>query len=80
MLVQLDTYELKEQEHVDTLYGIYQSNMSNCLSQAKENKKSNQEINDTCIDTLNSSIVANWLKDYGYGYLLEDRLVVNPNE
>jgi hypothetical protein len=54
--------------------------MSNCLSQAKENKKSNQEINDTCIDTLNSSIVANWLKDYGYGYLLEDRLVVNPNE
>jgi hypothetical protein len=75
--IQEETYKLQKEEHIDTLYGIYQSNMSNCLSQARENKKSNQEINETCIKELNGSIVAEWLKEYGFDYLLEKKLSVD---
>ena len=74
--IQLSTYTMQTEQHVDNLYGIYQSNMSACLSKAEEDKKTAEEINTTCIKELNNSIVAQWLASYGYSELLQKNLPV----
>ena len=74
--VQQDTYKIREEEHIDNLYGIYQSNLSGCMAKAEEEKKDNAYINEVCVNEINNSIVADWLIEYGYEELLQEPLPV----
>lgn len=63
---------IEQEKHIDNLYSIYQENMSICKKNASEQGKSNDYIKENCVNVINDSIIANWLKDRGYGNLIKE--------
>ncbi len=63
---------IEQEKHIDNLFSIYQENMSICKKNATEQGKNNDYIKENCINVINDSIIANWLKDRGYGNLIKE--------
>ncbi len=63
---------IEQEKHIDNLYSIYQENMSVCKKNATEQGKNESYIKENCVNVINNSIIANWLKDRGYGNLIKE--------
>lgn len=62
---------IEEQKHIDNLYTIYQENMSGCKKEALAQNKKDDYIKENCINVINESIIAKWLKEWGYNDLIK---------
>ena len=62
--------KMQTQTHVDALYSTYQANVQSCEASAREAEKDENFIKENCIKPINESPIAEWLKEWGYGYLL----------
>ena len=62
---------IEQEKHIDYLYTVYQDNMSGCKKNASDQGKDEKYIKEKCVDVINNSIIANWLKDRGYSDLIK---------
>ena len=72
LAIEEKSLSIEEEKHIDNLYSIYQENMNICKQNALEQKKDNEYIKENCINVINNSIIANWLKERGYGDLIKE--------
>ncbi|MFW5885319.1 MAG: hypothetical protein ACOCUF_03785 [Patescibacteria group bacterium] len=69
--VEQERLEIEKEQHIDNLYSIYKQNLLNCKKEAISSKKDETYIKENCIEPINNSIIANWLKNRGYEHLIK---------
>ncbi|OGI25779.1 MAG: hypothetical protein A3J76_00965 [Candidatus Moranbacteria bacterium RBG_13_45_13] len=72
MEIEKKKLSIEEEKHIDNLYSIYQENMSTCKKNAIDQGKDESYVKENCVAVINNSVIANWLKDRGYGNLIKD--------
>ena len=65
--------KIQEESHVLGLFSAYKNNVDSCRAEAQKQKKDDEFIKATCIEAINSSLIAKSLKEWGY----EDLLIRN---
>lgn len=70
-LQQADQLKIQKEQHILGVYSAYKNNIDACTAAAKQANKDDQFIKTNCTDQINSSLVGQYLKEWGYSNLLQ---------